>query len=39
VIYDISTRSIPELTTASSLIVLYEDAVTLPIDIDVDFEG
>jgi len=39
VIYDISTRSIPEFATASKLIVLYEDAVTLPIDIDVDFEG
>jgi len=39
VIYDISTRSIPEMATASKLIVLYEDAVTLPIDIDVDFEG
>ena len=39
VIYDISTRSIPEFATASRLIVLYEDAVTLPIDIDADFEG
>jgi len=39
VIYNVSTRSIPELTTATKLIVLYEDAVTLPIDIDIDFEG
>jgi len=39
VIYDISTRSIPEFATASRLIVLYEDAVTLPIEIDVDFES
>jgi len=30
VIYDISTRGIPETTTALRLIVLYEDAVTLP---------
>ena len=29
VIYDISTRSIPELATARKLIVLYEDAVPL----------
>ena len=29
VIYDISTRSIPELTTANKLIVLYEDVVPL----------
>jgi len=36
VIYDVSTRSIPEITTATKLIVLYEDIVTLPIDVDVD---
>ena len=30
VIYDVSTRSIPELATAVKLIVLYEDAVPLP---------
>ena len=30
VIYGISTRGIPETTTALSLIVLYEDAVPLP---------
>ena len=30
VIYDVSTRSIPELATARKLIVLYEDAVPLP---------
>ena len=30
VIYDISTRSIPELATAIKVIVLYEDAVTGP---------
>jgi len=33
VIYDISTRSIPELTTAKKVIVLFEDAVALPDDI------
>jgi len=36
VIYDVSTRSIPEITTATKLIVLYEDIVTLPIEVDVD---
>jgi len=30
VIYDMSTRSIPELTTARKVIVLFEDAVPLP---------
>ena len=30
VIYSISTRSIPELATATKVIVLYEDAVPLP---------
>ena len=30
VIYSVSTRSIPELTTASKVIVLFEDAVPLP---------
>jgi len=30
VIYDVSTRSIPELTTAKKIIVLYEDIMALP---------
>ena len=30
VVFDVSTRSIPELATANKLIVLYEDAVPLP---------
>jgi len=38
VIYDVSTRSIPEIVTASKLIVLYEDIVTLPIEVDVDVD-
>lgn len=38
VIYGVSTRSIPEYATAIKVIVLYEDAVTLPIDIDVEIE-
>jgi hypothetical protein len=41
VIYDVSTRSIPELATAIKVIVLFEDAVPLPengIDIDLDLD-
>ena len=45
-IYGASTKSIPELTTATKLIVLYEDAVTLPEtvpeipeDFDIDATG
>jgi len=36
VIYSMSTRSIPELTTAVKVIVLYEDAVPLPEEVPYD---
>jgi len=36
VIYDVSTRSLPEFTTANKVIVMFEDAVHLPGELDLD---